>query len=220
MKKRKAIIDSILSKYEIWKHNRNEHEKLFLQYLEDLQGKILSDLVKILGDKKFDKAERQKEPTRYKININEYKSFMKDVYPLLKEFENEQMSISGIIQESYNFKGNENYWNMLKDIRKGAMEINIAIYEYYRFWFNSFFDSSDSRFWIKLSLKILIIFDILIPFYMIQPNQIGILPYKLVFYITILSLVFCYIFIVLAYEKRYKYPSISEESQQNTQLED
>ena len=219
------MIREVITKYWEWKReNSFGSQGFFLRELNQIQRRIYSDLIHKLDF--FDKKDKYNGNYEYIINIDNYELFMREVYPFLNKVEGVHTSIVGIIQENksnwtnYYMRGDyqrhlgefyHKYWDVILDIRNKSIDIDKKMYLYNKSIFNAILDSSTSVRWIYLTIIILFIFGVVIPFYMIQPNKIGILPCNYIFFVTVFFLVFSIVCPYISYLNRQRYVTVIDE---------
>lgn len=220
------MIHEVITKYWVWKRgNQRDGLGYFLRELNTLQSRIHSDLIHKLD--RYDIKDEYNNNYVYVLNVDNYESFMQEVYPYLNKAEGIYTSIVGIIHENklnwsefYEREDDQRnlgefynkYWDVLLDIRDKSIDIDKQMCIYKQNILTSLLDSSASVRWIYISISLIFIFGLLIPLYMIQPNKLGLLPCNYVFYITVIFLISSLACPYISYLKRHKYKTVIEET--------
>lgn len=219
-----TMIHELIEKYWRSKRGTRRDQGYFLRELNKLQCKIESDLLDKLS--RYAIHDDYNDNYVYIINSQNYEQFMQEVYPYLNKIEGVHTSIIGIVNENkLNWSGyytradyqkdlggfyNE-YWDVLLDIRNKSIEIDKKMRTYKQSLLTSLLDSPASRRWIYLTICLIFIFGLLIPFYMIQPNKLGLLPCHYVFYVVVISLLASIASPYIAYLNRHKYETVARD---------
>lgn len=220
-----SMIHEVITKYWLWKRgNRKDHGN-FLMELNKLQSQIHSDLIHRLDC--FSLKDNYNNDYVYVIKADNYEQYMQEVYPYLNKVEGVCTSIIGIIHDnklnwSEYYKREDyqknlsnfynEYWEILLDIRNRSINIDKQMSMYKQNILTSLLDSPASVRWIYLTISLIFIFGILIPFYMIQPNKLGILPCDYVLYIVTFFLIVAITCLYISYLKRYKYKTVTRDT--------
>jgi fumarate reductase subunit D len=197
----------------------NGDYSIFLVELNKLQFQIHREFIKLAG--KYEKADAYDDNYKYKIDIINFESWMKDIFPFLNDIEIAQISMYTIIADNkecwhhrhkwknkeqlYFKRFYEEYWDTLMDIRKNTIKVDKKLRIYRQIWYNSIFDSSNSKICIKVSIIFILVFGLLVPIYMIQPHHLKLLYCSDVYFAAILSLSISLLLIYMAYLTRNKY---------------
>jgi hypothetical protein len=221
-----SMSHEVITRYWEWRNGnqRNDHG-LLLRELNQLQSRIHSELIHKLD--RYSMRDTYNNNYVYILNVDNYESFMQEVYPYLNKVEGIYTSIFGIINENKlnwsefyereDYQRNlgefyNKYWDVLLDIRVKSINIDKQMCIYKKSILNSLLDSSASVKWIYLSLTLIFIFGLLVPIYMIQPNKLGLLPCDYVFYIVVIFLITSSICPYISYLKRHSYETVIEET--------
>lgn len=222
-----TTIEDVKQKYSILKEDGRSASTEFLKEFNTLQFQIYEGLLKHLVPFQ---TQNYYDDYIYEINIDKFQLWMKEVFPYLSDAEITRKEINPIIMDNMinwfqriNSNNNidniknfyESYWGTLRDIRTKSIKINNEMKKYYEIWFNSVFDSPISKLFIILSLFLFLVFGLIVPIYMIQPNKFKVLLCSDVFYIIVIFLFISIILFCIAYIKRYKYNMNPNDAQQN-----
>lgn len=218
---------NVIEKY--YEGFNNGDYSIFLIELNKLQFQIHREFIHLAG--KYEQEDVYDRNYKYKINMDNFESWMNEIFPFLNDVEITQTSMYAIIADNkenwlQRYRGQEieklyfkrfyeEYWDALMDIRKNTIKVDKKMHRYKQNWFNSIIDSSNSKICIKLSILFILVFGLLVPIYMIQPHHSKLLYCKDVFYTTILFLFISILFIYIAYLERYKY-EMHETNRQET----
>ncbi len=219
-----SMVHEVITKYWLWKKgNQIDDLGYFLRELNTLQSRIHSDLIHKLDGYDIKDEYNNNNNYIYSLGVDNYESFMQEVYPFLDKAEGIYTSIVGIVNEnklnwsefyeSEDYQKNlgefyNKYWDVLLDIRDKSIDIDKQMCIYKQNILTSLVDSSASVRWIYLSICLIFIFGLLVPLYMIQPNHLKLLPCDYVFYIVIFLLIVSLACPFISYLKRHRYETV------------